>query len=225
VLPDDLAAQAVLAPGLPVVGPRRLRGSQAGQEATRDRPDDGGEGELGREDQGYEERRGGYDIGAGAAEVGDEHPGQELAHRAAGPHGLLLVNHGAEAQGEEAGEGEKEQGNPHRLGVGGLDRPAPEQLPAEQAHHEREQERRHPEELSDQELGQEGTEGSDEVSGGPLRAGLEEGSGVPGVERGERDEQHQGEGESDEPQELRPALRSRECRGHQPFFKPPSPPE
>ena len=39
-----------------------------------------------------------------------------------------------------------------------------------------------PEELPDQQLGQEGAEGPDEVPGGPLSAGLEEGCGIARVE-------------------------------------------
>ena len=61
------------------------------------------------------------------------------------------------------------------------------------------------EELADQELGQEGAEGPDEVAGRPLAPGLEERGGVPGAERGQGDEEHEGDGEREEPEQLRSA--------------------
>ena len=65
------------------------------------------------------------------------------------------------------------------------------------------------EELGHEHLGEERAEGADEVAGGALDPGLEERRGVPRVERREGDEQHQGDRERDEPQELGAARRSR----------------
>ena len=95
-----------------------------------------------------------------------------------------------------------------RLRVRGVDRPAPEELPAQEPEHERQQQRGHAEELRDEQLGQERAEGADEVARRALDPGLEERGGVAGVERREGDEEHQGERERHEPEELGAARRS-----------------
>ena len=111
-----------------------------------------------------------HDVGAGAVEAGGEPVGQELADGAARAHGLALEGDGAEGEGQERGERQQQQEEAGRLGVGRLDGPAPEQLPARDAEHQRQQQRGQAEELRDQQLGQEGADGSDEVARGPARA-------------------------------------------------------
>ena len=222
VLADDVPAELLLALALAVVGPGGLQRPQPLAHPQARALEERRERELRGQDEGHEEGGRGEDVGAGPAEVRHEEGGQDLPDRAAGAHRLALEAHRAEDEGEEAGQGEQQQQVADRLRVGGVDRLAPEELPAEQPEHDREQHRGDAEQLRDQHLREEGAEGADEVARRAVDPGLEEGRGVARVERGQGDQQHQGDREGDEPQELRAARRSRLGGGHgRP--RPPSP--
>jgi hypothetical protein len=205
VLADHVAAQAVLAPALAPVCPRGADRPPPLADARAEAAQHPRERELGRQDEGHEESGRDDDERARAAEVPDERPGDELADSAAGAHGLALEGDGAEGQRQEPREGEQEPRVADRLRVRGVDRPAPEELPADEAEDEGEQQSGEAEQLRDEELGEERAEGADEVAGRSAGARPEEGGRVAGVERGERDEEHQGDGEGHEPQQLGPA--------------------
>src|SRR5262249_17098777 len=154
-------------------------------EAPRRGVQERGERELRGEDQRDEERRRNDDVGAGAVEVRDEHSREELAHGSSRPHRLAFEAHGPEGEGEEGGKGKEQQEEAEGLRPRRLDGPAPEELPPGEAEHEGEEQRGHAEELGDEELGEEGADGPDEVPGERALARLEEGRGVARVERGE----------------------------------------
>ena len=208
VLADHLAPHLLLAPGLAVVREGRLQRPQPPAHASAGSGEERREGELRREDERYEQAGGGHDVGPGAVEVGHQQCREHLADGAARPHRLALEADGAERERQQRREREKQEQVADRLGVGRLDRPAPEQLPADEPERDRQQQCREAEQLWDQQLGQERAERPDEVARGGFGARLEEGRRVARVERRERDQQHQRDREGDEPEELGAAIRA-----------------
>ncbi len=208
VLADDLAAQLLLAARLGVVGPGGAQRPQALAHQPPDPRQEGREGELGAEDDRDEQRGADHDEGPRASEAGPQQLAQGLADGPAGPHGLALVGDDPEGQGQERGSQRRSSSSrPDGLGVGRLDGPAPEQLPARDRQHQRQQHGGGAEQLRDQQLGQEGAEGADEVARRLLAAGLEEGRRVVRVVGGEADQQHERQGEAQQPRELGQARR------------------
>src|SRR5437867_1381362 len=105
-------------------------------------------------------------VGAGAVQAHGQERGHRLAGRAARAYGLAADGDGAEREREQAGGRGQHQQQTGGLRVGRFQRVAPEELPAREGEHQRDERRREAEELWDQQLREERADGTDEVVGG-----------------------------------------------------------